>query len=228
MVGGTTPDGLVPLLGGDACRLQRCKIAPATIQEILQPCLTARHQFAAEMGQHVGRTFGKDFIIDPGDGLGHPLTGGVGHLIQQNRLLCFPPEVIQGILTVGIQIHHGRPGKIPVGQYPVHGAELIVGQRPVGVRRNAVSVKGAGPDLHPGLGQLTQKGLGRRRIGDQCHRTTGILRLGAAKGHHGTPVIDSAPQIGIVSFPVSFQRGESAEDQILHAVLPSCVPYTYI
>jgi hypothetical protein len=219
-VGSAAPDSLVTLARGDSLCLQLIKIPAAERHKSCKPRLAARHKLPAEVGQAVGGARRLHCVKAPADGCGHRLAGGMGYLIEQHRLVTFPPQIIQRVLGVGVKVDHAGAGKVPVGQHPRHGAKLIVGQRPVCVGRHAVGVKGAVPDLDPAAGKLAAERLRHRRIGQQRHGAARVLSLGAAERRDGAAVIDCAAQIGGVPFTVAFQRGKRAENQIFHGQTP--------
>ena len=215
-VGSAAPDSLVPLLGGDALCLQLIKIPAAERHKSCKPCPAARHKLPAEVGKAVGGARRLHCVKAPADGCGHRLAGGVGHLIEQHRLVTFPPQVVQRVLGEGVQIDHAGAGKIPVGQHPRHGAELVVGQCPVCLSGDAVGGKGAVPNLHAAVFQLCGERFRHRGVRQQGYRAGRVLRLGTAQRYHGAAVIDRAAQVGGVPLPVAIQRGKRTEDQIFH------------
>ena len=219
-VGGTAPDGLVTLPRGDALCLQLFKIVTAQRHKIGQPSPAARDQLAAKVRQRVRCAVRLHRIKAAADGGGHRLAGGVGDLIQQHGLVAFPPQIVQRALGEGVEVEHRRAGKVAVFQHPRHGAELVVGQCPIGVGGHAVGGKRAVPDLDAALRQLAAERLRHGSIRQQGHCAGRILRFGAAQRHDGAAVIDRAAQIGGVPLAVAVQRGECAENQIFHGQTP--------
>ena len=215
-VGSAAPNGLVPLARGQANGLQLGKVLAAERQKVCKSRLAARDQLAAKVGQHMGRALRHDSVVRPADSGSHALAGGMGHLVQQHGLGTLAPQIIQRVLGKGVQVQHGSVGKIFVGQHPFHGAELIVGQRPVGIRRDAVAVKRAVPDLDACGGELAAVRLRRRGVGDERYRAAGIGQLGTAKGDNGAAVIHSAAQVGGITLAVALQRRKRAKNQVLH------------
>ena len=215
-VGGPAPDGFVALPRRQADGLQLVKVLAAECHKIGEPRLAAGHQLAAKVGQHMGRTLRLHSIVSFADGGGHALAGGVGHLVHKDGLAALPPQIIQRMLGVGIQVQHGGVGKVLICQHPFHRAELVVGQRPVGIRRDAVAGEGAVPNFNARIGKLTAVRLLRRGVGDQRYRAGGVGQLGTAKGHHGAAVIHSTAQVGGIALAVALQRCKRAKDQVLH------------
>ena len=180
-VGGTAPDGLVTLPRGDALCLQFFKIVTAQRHKIGQPRLAARDQLTAKVRQRVRCAVRLHRIKAAADGGGHRLAGGVGDLIQQHGLVAFPPQIVQRALGEGVEVEHRRAGKVAVFQHPRHGAELVVGQCPIGVGGHAVGGKRAVPDLDAALCQLAAERLRHGSIRQQGHCAGRVLRLGAAR-----------------------------------------------
>ena len=159
------------------------------------------------------------FVIVGADGRRHALGRGVGHLIQQHRLGGLPPQIGERALGEGVHIHHAEVVKGLLPQHPVHGAQLVEGQRPRGVRAEFPVLKGAAPHLHPGGGKLVVKGGGYRGVGHQRHGAVRVLLFGAGKGNHDAAIIAVRAPVGLLPLPVALQHREGSKNQV-HCVPP--------